>query len=312
MSRPKIAFIGAGNVGATCALYCVQESLGDCVLIDVVDGLAAGKALDMLETAPLLESAVNVTGTTDFSAVAGADVVVITAGLARKPGMSRSDLLKTNVEIITSCCDAVKQHAPNSTIVMVTNPLDVMSWVALKATGFDPSRVVGMAGILDSARFSAFIAQELGISVSGVNAMVLGGHGDSMVPLPRFTSVSGVPLPELMDGATIERLADRTRKAGAEIVGLLKSGSAYYSPGRAAARMVGAILNDTKEVLPCSAYLSGQYGQDGIYLGVPVVLGAGGVEKILELDLQDDERALLAKSVEAVRSVMDSMEGVTL
>jgi malate dehydrogenase len=312
MSRAKIAFIGAGNVGATCALYSVQKGLGDCVLIDVVDGLAAGKALDMLETTPLLGSAVNVTGTTDFSAVAGADVVVITAGIARKPGMSRSDLLKTNADIIGKCCEAVKQHAPNSTVVMVTNPLDVMSWVALKATGFDPSRVVGMAGVLDSARFAAFIAQELGVSVSGINAMVLGGHGDSMVPLPRFTSVNGVPLPELMDDATIQRLSDRTRNAGAEIVGLLKTGSAYYSPGRAAAQMVEAILNDTKELLPCSAYLSGQYGQEGIYLGVPCVLGAGGVEKILELELHDDEKALLAKSVEEVRGTLDSMEGAVL
>jgi len=266
----------------------------------------------MLETTPLLGSAVNVTGTTDFAAVAGASVVVVTAGIARKPGMSRADLLKTNAEIVGKCSDAVKRHAPDSIVVMVTNPLDVMSWVAMKGTGFEPSRVVGMAGVLDSARFAAFIAQELGVSVSGVNAMVLGGHGDSMVPLPRFTSVNGVPLPELMDDATIRRLADRTRNAGAEIVGLLKSGSAYYSPGRSAARMVEAILKDTKELLPCSAYLTGQYGQNGIYLGVPVVLGAGGVEKIVELELRDDEKALLAKSVEEVRTTLEAMEGAVL
>jgi malate dehydrogenase len=312
VSRARIAFVGAGNVGATCALYCAEKGLGDCVLVDVVDGLAAGKALDMLEATPLFGSAVEVSGSTDFSAIAGADVVVVTAGIARKPGMSRADLLKTNADIVGKCCDAVKRHAPKSIVVMVTNPLDVMCCVALKGTGFPPARVVGMAGVLDSARFAAFIAQELGVSVSGVHAMVLGGHGDSMVPLPRFTSVNGVPLPELLDEATIRKLSDRTRNAGAEIVGLLKSGSAYYSPGRAAARMVEAILGDTKELLPCSAWLTGQYGEQGIYLGVPVVLGASGVEKIVELELRDDERALLRKSVEEVRGTLESMEGAVL
>lgn len=312
MSRPKIAFLGAGNVGATCALYCVQRSLGDAVLVDVVEGVAAGKALDMLETTPLLDADVKVTGGTDFTAVRGADVVVITAGIARKPGMSRADLLKTNAEIVTSCAEHVKKHAPDSIIVMVTNPLDVMAHVALKVTGFEPRRVVGMAGVLDSARFEAFIAQELGVSVSRVNAMVMGGHGDTMVPLPRFTSVNGIPLPELMDAATVQRLADRTRNAGAEIVALLKTGSAYYSPGRAAARMVESILLDRKEVLPCSAYLTGQYGERGIYLGVPVVLGRGGVERILELTLADAERAELAKSIREVRSTMELMEGALL
>jgi malate dehydrogenase len=312
VSRPRIAFVGAGNVGATCAQYCVEKALGDCILVDVVDGLAAGKALDLLEATPLFGSAVNVTGGTDFSLIAGADVVVITAGIARKPGMSRADLLKTNADIVGKCCDAVKRHAPKSTVVMVTNPLDVMCCVALKVTGFDPARVVGMAGVLDSARFAAFIAQEMRVSVRGVHAMVLGGHGDSMVPLPRFTSVNGVPLPELLDAATIRKLSDRTRNAGAEIVGLLKSGSAYYSPGRAAASMVEAILGDTKELLPCSAWLTGQYGEEGIYLGVPVVLGAGGVERIVELDLRDDEKGLLRKSVEEVRSTLESMEGAVL
>ncbi len=312
MSRAKIAFVGAGNVGATAALCCVQQGLGDCVLIDVVDGVAAGKALDMLETTPLLHSDVKLSGTTDFSALEGADVVVVTAGIARKPGMSRADLLKTNADIITSCAQHVKRTAPRAIVVMVTNPLDVMAHVAMKVTGFEPRRVVGMAGILDAARFEAFIAQELGVSVSRVNAMVLGGHGDTMVPLPRFTSVNGIPLPELMDAATIERLANRTRNAGAEIVALLKTGSAYYSPGRAAARMVEAILLDRKELVPCSAYLTGQYGEKGIYLGVPVVLGRSGVERILELKLTEPERALLAKSIGEVRSTMELMEGALL
>jgi malate dehydrogenase len=312
MSRPKIAFVGAGNVGATAALYCVQQGLGDCILIDVVEGVAAGKALDMLETTPLLDADVKLDGTTNFDALQGADVVVVTAGIARKPGMSRSDLLKTNADIITSCAQHVKRAAPHAIIVMVTNPLDVMAHVAMKVTGFEPRRVVGMAGILDAARFEAFIAQELGVSVSRVNAMVLGGHGDTMVPLPRFTSVNGIPLPELMDAATIERLANRTRNAGAEIVALLKTGSAYYSPGRAAARMVEAILLDRKDLVPCSAYLTGQYGERGIYLGVPVVLGRSGVERILELKLTEPERALLAKSVGEVRSTMELMEGALL
>ncbi len=312
MSRPKIAFVGAGNVGATCALYCVQNSLGDCVLIDVVDGVAAGKALDMLETTPLLDSDVKVTGTTDFAALEGADVVVVTAGIARKPGMSRADLLKTNADIVGSCAQHVKKLAPDAIIIMVTNPLDVMSHVALKTTGFEPRRVIGMAGVLDSARFEAFIAAELGVSISRVNAMVLGGHGDTMVPLPRFTSVNGIPLPELMDAATIEKLANRTRNAGAEIVGLLKTGSAYYSPGRAAARMVQSVLQDRKDLVPCSAYLEGQYGQKGIYLGVPCVLGRKGVERILELKLTDAEQALLAKSIAEVKSTMEFMEGAPL
>ena len=312
MSRAKIAFLGAGNVGATCALYCAQRSLGDCVLIDVVDGVAAGKALDMLETTSLLDADVKVEGTTDFAAVEGADVVVITAGVARKPGMSRADLLKTNADIVASCAGHVKKLAPGSIIIMVTNPLDVMSHVALKVTGFEPRRVIGMAGILDSARFEAFIARELGVSVSRVNAMVLGGHGDTMVPLPRFTSVNGIPLPELMDAATIEKLANRTRNAGAEIVGLLKTGSAYYSPGRAAARMVEAVLLDRKDIVPCSAYLDGQYGQRGIFLGVPVVIGRGGIERILEVKLNADEQTLLAKSIAEVRSTMELMEGALL
>jgi malate dehydrogenase len=312
VSRPKIAFLGAGNVGATCALYCVQRALGDVVLVDVVDGVAAGKALDMLEATSLLGVDVSVTGGTDFAAIHGADVAVITAGIARKPGMSRADLLKTNAEIITSCAQHLKRHAPDCIVIMVTNPLDVMAHVARKVTGFAPGRVVGMAGVLDSARFEAFIAQELGVSVSRVNAMVMGGHGDTMVPLPRFTSVNGIPLPELMDAATIQRLADRTRNAGAEIVALLKTGSAYYSPGRAAARMVEAILLDRREVLPCSAYLDGQYGERGIYVGVPVILGRRGVERIVELPLSEAERAALAKSVQEVRTTMESMEGALL
>jgi malate dehydrogenase len=312
VSRPKIAFVGAGNVGASCALYCIQKSLGDCVMIDVVDGVAAGKALDMLEATPIFGSDVRVSGSTDFADVAGSDVVVITAGIARKPGMSRADLLKTNADIITSCCESVKKHAPNSIVVVVTNPLDVMALVALRTTGFDSSRVVGMAGVLDSARFAAFIAQELNVSVDNVDAMVMGGHGDTMVPLPRFTSINGIPLPELMDAGTIGRLADRTRNAGAEVVALLKTGSAYYSPGRAAARMVEAILRDRREVLPCSAYLTGQYGEDGIYLGVPVVLGRGGVETILELKLAADEKVLLKKSIDEVRSTLAAMEGAVL
>jgi malate dehydrogenase len=312
VSRPKIAFLGAGNVGATCALYCAQESLGDCVLVDVVEHVGAGKALDMLETTPLLGADVRVTGSTDFSVIEGADVCVVTAGIARKPGMSRADLLRTNADIVRSCSEHIQKHAPRSIVIMVTNPLDVMALVALKTTGFEPRRVVGMAGVLDSARFSAFIAHELGISVADIRSMVLGGHGDTMVPLPRFTSVNGIPLPELMDPASIARIADRTRNAGAEVVALLKTGSAYYSPGRAAAEMVDSILRDRKQLLPCSAYLEGQYGQRGIYLGVPVVLGRGGVEKTVELSLTSEEQELLGKSVAEVRSTLESMEGVKL
>jgi malate dehydrogenase len=304
--------LGAGNVGASCALYCLQKNLGDCVLVDVVEHVAAGKALDMLETTPLLGSDASVTGSTDFSIIEGSNVCVVTAGIARKPGMSRSDLLKTNAEIVRSCSEHIRRHAPKSIVIMVTNPLDVMALVAMKATGFPAQRVVGMAGVLDSARFSAFIAGELGVSVCDIRSMVMGGHGDTMVPLPRFTSVNGIPLPELMDEATIGRLADRTRNAGAEVVALLKTGSAYYSPGRAAAEMVESILLDKKQLLPCSAYLDGQYGESGIFLGVPVVLGAQGVEKIIELELTKEERALLKKSVEEVRSTLESMEGVPL
>ncbi len=312
MSRPKIAFLGAGNVGASCALYCVQKGLGDCILVDVVEHVAAGKALDMLETAPLLDSDLRISGSTDFSVIAGADVCVVTAGIARKPGMSRADLLKTNADIVRSCAEHIREHAPNAIVIMVTNPLDVMALVLQKASGFPAKRVVGMAGVLDSARFSAFIADALGVSVADIRSMVLGGHGDTMVPLPRFTSVNGIPLPELLDAAAIGRLADRTRNAGAEVVALLKTGSAYYSPGRAAAQMVESILLDKKQLLPCSAFLEGQYGHRGIYLGVPVVLGRNGVERIVELKLAADEAALLQRSVDEVRSTLELMEGVKL
>lgn len=272
--------------------------MADIVLIDVVEGMPQGKSLDMNESGPISLSSSRLTGSNDYAAIADSQIVIITAGLARKPGMSREDLQKKNAQIIKSVVENVTKHAPNAFIIMVTNPIDVMTYYAMEISGFPKNRVLGQAGILDTARFRFFIAEKLNVSVKDISAMVLGGHGDSMVPLPRYTSISGIPLSEFIDDQTIDNLIQRTRKGGGEIVGLLKTGSAYYAPAAASVEMAEAILKDTKRLLPCSAYLSGQYGINDIYIGVPVILGADGVEKIIELDLDESETKALQNSAD--------------
>lgn len=303
-ARYKVAVIGAGNVGASCAMVLAMRGIADVVMIDIAEGLPQGKALDMLQSGPVLGFDTIIAGSNDYAAIEGSDVVVMTAGLARKPGMDRLDLLAKNVEIVKEAARQCKKHAPNSILINVTNPLDVMAYVMWKESGFPPSRVLGMAGVLDSARYAAFIALELGCSAKDVQAMVLGGHGDQMVPLPRFTTVSGVTITELLPKDVIDRLSDRTRKGGAEIVALLKTGSAYYAPGASAAVMVEAILGDQRRMLPCAAYLDGQYGLKNIFMGVPVVLGEGGLRKIVELELDPKEKEELAQSASLLRKSM--------
>jgi malate dehydrogenase len=306
--RKKVTVVGAGNVGANCALRIAGKQLGDVVLVDVVDGVPQGKGLDLLESGPVEGYDVNITGANDYAATANSDIVVITAGLARKPGMSRDDLLLANYEVVKSVTEQVVKHSPNSILVLVTNPLDAMCWTAFQVSKFPKHRVIGMAGVLDTARFRTFIAQELNVSPSNVMAMVLGGHGDTMVPLTRLSSVSGIPLTELMDQATLDRLVQRARDGGAEIVKYLKTGSAYYAPSSGAAEMVESILLDRKKVLPCAAYLEGEYGIHGLFVGVPVKLGAKGIEKIYEIRLQPDEKAALDKSAAAVKELIDVMQ----
>ncbi|HIE09401.1 MAG TPA: malate dehydrogenase [Armatimonadetes bacterium] len=297
----KIAVIGAGNVGATLALELAERELGEVVMVDIVEGMPQGKALDMLEASPLHGFDVKIRGTNNYSDIEGADVVVVTAGAARRPGMSREDLLETNARIVKSVCEEIRRRAPKCVLVMVTNPLDVMTHVALRVTGFEPERVVGMAGVLDSARFRFFVAEELGVSVRDVQAMVLGGHGDDMVPLPRYTTISGVPITQLLPPGRIERIVERVRQAGTEIVSLLGTGSAFYSPGASAAEMVEAIVRDRRRLLPCSAYLRGEFGLSDVYCGVPVILGAGGVREIVEVELSEAELSSLRRSAERVR-----------
>jgi malate dehydrogenase len=294
--KQKVAVIGAGNVGASTALYAAERGLGDVTLIDIVEGMPQGKALDMAQTTPLWRKGGRIEGANDLAAVAGADVVIMTAGFPRKPGMSRTDLLKANADIVRPAAEAVRKHAPHAYVVVVTNPLDVMAYMFWKVSGFPAPRVMGMAGILDSARLRAFIAMELGISGADIQAMVLGGHGDSMVPLPRFTTVAGIPITELIPAARIAEIAQRTRDGGAEIVKLLKTGSAYYAPAMSAVEMAEAILTDQKRLAPCSVLLDGQYGMRDLFIGVPVVIGAKGVEKIIELKLAAEELAALQKS----------------
>lgn len=296
----KVAIIGGGNVGATCAYQLASRDAADVAVYDIVQGVPAGKALDMTQVGPVFGFDARITGSHEVDVIAGAEVVVVTAGFPRKPGMDRMDLLKKNVEIAKASGDAIRRYAPDSIVVTVTNPLDVMTWVVQQSTGFEPARVVGMAGVLDSARFSAFIGMELGTSAKDIRAMVLGGHGDSMVPLPRFSTVNGVPLPDLLPADRIQALSDRTRNGGAEIVKLLGTGSAFYAPGASAAVMVEAILGNTRRLLPCSAWLDGPYGLTGVYLGVPVQLGATGVHRIVELELSADEQAALAASARTV------------
>jgi malate dehydrogenase len=299
----KIAVVGAGNVGATAAQHIAERELArELILLDVAEGIPQGKALDLAEASPVDRFDTRVAGTSDSGSLSGSDVVVITAGLARKPGMTRDDLLSTNADIVGSVCAHVKEIAPDAIVIVVTNPLDAMAYVALKVTEFSPARVVGMAGILDSARFRYFIACELDVSVEDVTAFVLGGHGDSMLPLPRYSSVAGIPLSELLDEAAIERLVERTRNGGAEIVGHLKTGSAYYAPASAIAEMVAAIVRDKKRILPCAAWLTGQYGIRDLFMGVPVKLGASGVEEIIEIGLTPEEQNAFQASAEDVRS----------
>ena len=292
-------------MGASCAMNLAMKEVADVVLVDIMEGVPIGKGLDMLQTGPIEGYDVTVTGANDYAPTADSDVVVITAGLARKPGMSRDDLLLANYEVIKNVTEQVAKHSPNAILVLVTNPLDAMCWVAYKVSRFPKHRVVGMAGVLDTARFRAFIAQELNVSVENVTAVVLGGHGDTMVPVTRLSNVSGIPLAELMDKETLDRLVTRTQNGGAEIVKHLKTGSAYYAPAAAAAEMVESILKDKKKVLPCAAYLEGEYGVNGLYVGVPVKLGAGGIEKIYEIQLTAEEKAMLAKSAGAVQELVD-------
>ena len=305
----KVAVIGAGNVGATCAFVLAQKNIGEVVLLDIYEGFAKGKALDMSQGGQILNYDGKITGTKDYEDIADADVVVVTSGFPRMPGMTREDLVGKNADIISQVGRGIREHAPDSVIVMVTNPLDLMTYHMQKVTGFPPEKVVGQAGILDSARMTHFIAQELGVSNEYVQAMVLGGHGDTMVPLPRYTTVSGIPITQLMDKETIDAISKRTASGGGEIVKLLEKGSAFYAPGSAAAIMAESILNDRKRSLPCSAYLTGQYGLDDIYIGVPVILGSNGVERIMELDLEDSELESLQGSAAFYKEQLSSILG---
>jgi malate dehydrogenase len=303
--RRKVTVVGAGNVGANTAQKIAAKELADVVLVDVVEGVPQGKGLDMLESAPIEGYDVRIVGTNGYEETAGSDIVVITAGFPRKPGMSRDDLLLANYEVVRSATEQAAKHSPNAILILVTNPLDAMCWTALKVSGFARQRVIGMAGVLDSARFRTFIAEELNVSFENVTAMVLGGHGDTMVPLVRFTNVSGIPLSELTDQPTIDRLVQRTRDGGAEIVKHLKTGSAYYAPAASTVEIVESILKDKKKVLPCAAYLQGEYGISELFVGVPVKLGKQGIEKIYEIKLEAAEQAALKKSADAVKELIE-------
>lgn len=302
--KKKVSVIGAGNVGATTAQLIVQSGIADVVLYDIVEGMPQGKALDMAEACPLWNSSASIKGTNSYVDTAGSDIVVVTAGLARKPGMSRSDLLHANADIIRGVCTTIANHSPNSIIIIVTNPMDVMAHLAWKTTEFSCRRVMGMGGILDAARLTAFLAWELHVSPEDIEATVLGGHGDDMLPLPRFTTVKGVPLTELLTKKKIDVLIERTRNGGAEIVSFLKSGSAYYAPAASTYQMAKSILLDEKRLLPCAAFLNGEYGIKDIYMGVPVILGETGVEKIIEVKLTKEERAQFRKSSASVRKLV--------
>jgi malate dehydrogenase len=307
--RKKVTVVGGGFVGSTTAQRIVDKELADVVLTDILEGVPAGKALDMLEATPITRTDSAATGIStangDYSATAGSDIVVITAGFPRRPGMSRDDLLKANYEVVKAVVEQIAKHSPNCIIIMVTNPLDVMAHTALKVSHFPKNRVVGMAGVLDSARMSAFVAMECKVSVENVHSFVLGGHGDDMVPLPRYSTVAGIPLPDLLTKEKIEAIVNRTRKGGGEIVGLLKTGSAYYAPSAAAVEMVEAVLKDKKKILPCAAYLEGEYGIKGLFVGVPVKLGANGVEEIVQIKLTPEENAALQKSANSVRELVN-------
>jgi len=308
MKRKKITVVGGGFVGATAAHWVAAKELGDVVLIDIIEGMPQGKALDLLEATPVEGLDVNVLGTNDYADTANSDLVIITAGIARKPGMSRDDLLAINTGIVKEVTAQIAKYSPNAFLIVVSNPLDAMVYVAHKVSGFPANRVIGMAGILDSARFRSFIATELGVSVKDIQAFVLGGHGDTMVPLPRYTTVSGIPIPDLMSAECIEALVDRTRNGGAEIVNLLKTGSAFFAPSASAVQMAEAILKDQKRILPCAAYCDKEYGVGGYFVGVPVMLGAAGVEKIVEIKMTTEEKARFDKSVEAVKRLVETIK----
>ena len=308
MSARKITVVGAGHVGATAAQRIAEKELArEVVMIDIAEGIPQGKGLDMWESAPIEGFDSRVTGSNGYEAAAGSEIFVVTAGIARKPGMSRDDLLKTNAGIVKSVAENIARVAPDAIIIMVSNPLDVMAWQAMQASGFPRERVIGMAGVLDTARYRSFIAMELDVSVEDIQALVLGGHGDTMVPLLSYTTVAGIPLTQLCSMDRIDAMIDRTRKGGAEIVGYLKTGSAYYAPSSGAVQMVEAIVKDKKRILPCAAYLTGEYGQDGIFLGVPCKIGEGGLQQIVEVELNDSEKAALQKSADAVRETIASL-----
>ncbi len=307
MGRAKITIVGAGNVGATAAHWAAARELGDIVLIDIVEGVPQGKALDLYEASPVEGFDCRVTGTNDYADTADSDIVIITAGIARKPGMSRDDLINTNAGIVGSVTEEIASRSPNCVLIVVSNPLDVMVTKAHMVCGFPRERIMGMAGVLDSARFRAFISMELGVSIEDISATVLGGHGDSMVPLPRYSTVSGIPIPDLMPADRVESIVQRTRDGGAEIVNFLKTGSAYYAPGAAIVQMAEAILKDKKRILPCAALLDGEYGQKGIFMGVPVKLGAGGIEEVIELKLTSEEQAAFDKSAGLVRELIKTL-----
>ncbi len=312
MRRAKITIVGAGNVGATTAHWCASMELGDIVLVDIpkMEDMPKGKALDLMEASPIMGFDANIVGTTSYDETADSDIVVITAGIPRKPGMSRDDLLSTNARIVTAVTEQIKQTSPNAVIIVVSNPLDAMVQRAWQVSGFPTQRVLGQAGVLDTARYRTFIAMELGVSVEDVSALLMGGHGDTMVPMPSCTAVGGIPVTRLMSQEKLEAIVERTRKGGAEIVGLLKTGSAYYAPAAATAQMVEAIVRDKRRVIPCAAYCDREYGVGGYYVGVPVVLGDGGVQRIVELELTEQEQADFQKSVDHVKTLVATMDSL--
>ncbi len=308
MPRKKITVIGAGNVGASVAAYASVQELGDVVVVDIIEGIPQGKGLDMLEATPVFGVDTRVVGTNDYEVTRGSDVIIVTAGIARKPGMSRDDLLATNVKIVSEVAAQAAMASPNAIMLVVSNPLDAMVYTAWKKSGFQPRRVIGMAGVLDTARFRAFIADEIGVSVEDVHALVLGGHGDTMVPLTQYCSVGGVPITKLVSPQRLEQIVQRTRDGGAEIVGLLKTGSAYYAPAASAVQMARSILLDKKRLVPCAAYLDGEFGHKGIFVGVPAIIGSEGVTKVVEVDLSGEDRTAFEKSVAAVRELISKVD----
>ena len=308
MARKKVTIVGAGNVGAHAAVWAGIKELGDIVLIDVVEGVPQGKGLDLMEASPIEGFDSAISGTNDYKDTANSAVVIITAGIARKPGMSRSDLINTNTGIVKGVTEQIIKYSPNAIIIVVTNPLDVMVYVAWKVSGFPTNRVIGLSGALDAARLKAFIAMELNVSVEDVSAMVIGGHADEMVPLPRYSTVSGIPIPQLIKKERIDAIMERTKKAGGEIVGLLQTGSAFYAPSAAVIEMAESIIRDKKRIIPCAAYCEGKYGVNGIFVGVPVKLGSNGVEEIIEIELNKEEKAQFDNSVSAIRKLIEEIK----